>query len=98
MIMVNNKFKFSFKPERSWTWLMASFLILTAAAFVGGYLLYRHLATIEDVSRHRLESQDSSALRLDLKALEQVHQSLQAKAARREAAKTNPPNLPDPSL
>lgn len=77
---------------------MASFLILTAAALVGGYLLYRQLAVIEAVSRCRLESQDSSALRLDLKALEQVRQSLQAKAARVEALKANPPTLPDPSI
>ncbi|MBI4136368.1 MAG: hypothetical protein HY481_02375 [Candidatus Vogelbacteria bacterium] len=85
------------RPDRAWRWLASVFLLAAAAALAGGYLLYHELASLEAASRRRLQSQNSIPQHLDEAGLRAVADWLDAKAARTEELKTNPPTLRDPA-
>lgn len=85
------------RPDRAWRWLASIFLLATAAALAGGYSLYRTLAALEVTSQRRLQSQGQAPLQLDQRGLRTVTDWLDAKAARTEELKANPPTLVDPS-
>jgi len=90
--------KSEFCPDRAWRWLASVFLLAAAAALAGGYLLYRELTFLEAASWRRLQSQNSIPRQLDEAGLEAVADWLDAKAARTEELKTNPPTIRDPAI
>lgn len=87
-------------PDRAWRWLVSVFLLATAAALAAGYFFYRELMFLELTSQRRLQSRSTAPppLQLDRSSLEAVADWLDAKAARTEELKANPPTLPDPSI
>lgn len=84
-------------PDRAWRWLVSVFLLATAAALAGGYFFYHELVFLELTSQRRLQSRGSAPLQLDRSSLETAADWLDAKAARTEELKANPPTLPDPA-
>ncbi|MEK7552770.1 MAG: hypothetical protein AAB505_01535 [Patescibacteria group bacterium] len=89
--------KINFNPDRAWRWLIALFLLLTVAIFVGGYFFYRQLEAMETTSRARFASQPDTTVNLDRVGLEKVRQLLEAKAERSKEASVRAPLLIDPS-
>ncbi|MBI2100430.1 MAG: hypothetical protein HYT47_00165 [Candidatus Vogelbacteria bacterium] len=85
------------RPDRVWRWLVSVFLLAAAGALVGGYYLYRELASLELRSQRRLQSQSQETLQLDEIRLRAVTDWLEAKAARTEELKVSPPTLGDPA-